>query len=130
MVENNKNNSDFSIGSDIIEQEWNHKGCQFCRENKRYGHIIDKKCEVQYKNECIVLTMNKALRHSGFNHFSLFYQLMNQVIEPLFPEFTFHWEARSDGRFYLTNDKGDLIVFYWSKDFYDCYYIGSAYFKY
>lgn len=69
---------------------------------------------------------NRSLRNSGRSHYNLFYQLMDEVIRPLLPDFTFHWEARTDGRFYITNQKGDWLYLYWSKDIYDCYYIWNA----
>ncbi len=128
-MENNNIDSDFYIDDSSIKKEWNHKGCYECRENKRYGHIVTKKCQIHYKGECIVLTMNKALRNSSFNHYNLFYLLMNEVIKPILTEFTFHWEGRLDGRFYITNKKGDLLYLYWRNDIYGSYYIGGASFS-
>lgn len=109
-----------------FEQKWNHKGCQVCHENKRRGYIVNEKCQIQYNGECVVLTMNKALRNSGRSHYNLFYQLMDEVLKPALPDFTFHWESRTDGRFYITSKQGDWLYLYWSKDIYDCYYIGNA----
>jgi len=113
----------------VIEQEWNHRGCQVCHENKRFGHIVNEKCRVQYKGQCIVLTMNNALKNSGISHYNLFYQLMDGILRPLFSEFTFHWEARTDGKFHITNNYGDRLHLHWSKDIYGCYYIGNASFN-
>jgi hypothetical protein len=118
--------SAFSVGGNVTSQEWNHKGCQVCHENKRRGYIVNENCQIHYNGECIVLTMNKALKNSGKSHYNFFYQLMDDVLKPLFPKFTFHWEARTDGRFYITNEKGDWLYLHWSKDIYDCYYIGNA----